>query len=302
MLNPGAGRSGAEAAIASIEGACARAGRAVDLRIVAPGEDLARLAQAAVARAEADDGVVVAAGGDGTLNAVAGATLASERPFGILPRGTFNYSGRAHGIPADLDAALAILLTARPHPVPVGLVGPHSFLVNASIGLHPQWLEDREALAASVGRGRWVAAGAACATLLRGVKTLLLRVERGEEVFELATPTVFVTHNAVQRARLGFAAVSNDDARLAALVLKPVGRWQLLALALRSAVGRLAAAERVLDFDCRRLTVTRMSRFGPSRVKLALDGEVMHASLPLEFRLAPQPLWLIHPLNPAPLP
>lgn len=301
MLNPGAGRRADDDATARIESACAQAGRSLDLQVIGPDDDLAASARAAVARATADDGIVVAAGGDGTLNAVAQATLDSERPFGILPRGTFNYFGRAHGIPADLDAALEVLLTASPQPVPVGLVGPHLFLVNASIGLHPQWLEDREALAATVGRGRWIAAGAAFATLLRGVKNLPLRVERGDEVLELATPTVFITHNVVQRARLGFAT-EDVDGQLAALVLKPVGRWQLLALALRSALGRLAAAERVLDFDCRRLTVNRVSRFGHARVKLALDGEVLRASLPLEFRVAPRPLWLIHAPEAAPLP
>lgn len=301
MLNPGAGRRADDDVAARIESACVKAGRRLDLQVIGPDEDLAASARAAVERAAADDGVVVAAGGDGTLNAVARATLDSELPFGILPRGTFNYFGRAHGIPADLDAALEVLLTASPRPVPVGLVGADLFLVNASIGLHPQWLEDREALAATVGRGRWIATGAAFATLLRGVKNLLLRVERGEEVIELATPTVFVTHNAVQRAHLGFET-QGVDGRLAVLVLKPVGRWQLLALALRSALGRLAAAERVRDFDCQRLTVKRVSRLGHSRVKLALDGEVLHASLPLEFRVAPRPLWLIHAPEAAPLP
>ena len=44
-------------------------------------------------------GIVVACGGDGTINTVAQAVLGSGCAFGVLPQGTFNYFGRAHGIP-----------------------------------------------------------------------------------------------------------------------------------------------------------------------------------------------------------
>src|SRR5689334_19117709 len=56
----------------------------------------ARLAVAARAQA------VVAAGGDGTLSAVASALDGTDVPMGILPTGTLNHFARDLGIPADL--------------------------------------------------------------------------------------------------------------------------------------------------------------------------------------------------------
>ncbi len=54
-------------------------------------------------------GIVVAAGGDGTLNAVAQSLIQHDIPMGILPLGPFNYVARALNIPLDiLDAAKVI--------------------------------------------------------------------------------------------------------------------------------------------------------------------------------------------------
>jgi predicted polyphosphate/ATP-dependent NAD kinase len=57
-----------------------------------------------------DGAILVAAGGDGTLNTVAHAAVEHGCVFGVLPQGTFNYFGRTHGIPEDLaDAERALL-------------------------------------------------------------------------------------------------------------------------------------------------------------------------------------------------
>ena len=60
--------------------------------------DIASVSARAVKLAQETGGIVVAAGGDGTINAVAGAVLRSGCPFGVLPQGTFNYFGRTHAI------------------------------------------------------------------------------------------------------------------------------------------------------------------------------------------------------------
>ncbi len=50
-------------------------------------------------------GVVVVAGGDGTLNAVAQYLMGTSIPMGILPLGTFNYVARVLDIPLQLKQA-----------------------------------------------------------------------------------------------------------------------------------------------------------------------------------------------------
>lgn len=76
-------------------------GRHVETFVVGQGHDLAAVIGRAVNAARDARGAVVAAGGDGTLNAVAQAVWNANLPMGVLPQGTFNYFARAHGIPAS---------------------------------------------------------------------------------------------------------------------------------------------------------------------------------------------------------
>lgn len=64
---------------------------------------------------------VIAAGGDGTVRAVAEALLGTDTPMGIIPLGTGNLFARNLDLPITrLDELLRIALTASPRPVDVG--------------------------------------------------------------------------------------------------------------------------------------------------------------------------------------
>ncbi|WP_457420465.1 diacylglycerol/lipid kinase family protein [Roseateles sp. P5_E7] len=279
----------------AVEAACAAAGRRCELFPVEQPGRLAEIAGQAVRRAREADGIVVAAGGDGTINGVAQAVLGSGCSFGVLPRGTFNYFARTHGIPTELDAALRALLTETAVPVQVGLLNGRVFLVNASLGLYPQILEDREAWKQQFGRNRLVAFGAGIATLLRGHRSLRLTVEYGGQSRQVRTPTLFVGNNALQMEQVGLPEARAIDAGcLAGITLKPVGRLALLALLARGAFGHLGEASEVQNFAFRRLTVNARA-LGAKRIKVATDGEVLWLPLPLRFEVAPQPLMLIRP-------
>ncbi len=59
------------------------------------------------------DDTVVAAGGDGTVSAVASRIAGTSRTLGVIPGGTLNHFAKDLKIPQELDAAVA-LLRARP--------------------------------------------------------------------------------------------------------------------------------------------------------------------------------------------
>lgn len=301
VFNLGAGHGSADAVEQAITQACACAGRVVHLLRVDDPARLGDIARQAVQAAVADGGVVVAAGGDGTINTVAQATLGSGCAFGVLPQGTFNYFSRTHGIPAEPEAAMQVLLTAQAHPVQVGLVNGRVFLVNASLGLYPTLLEDREAWKRQLGRSRLVAFGAGLLTLLRGHRSLRLDIDVQGSRRTLRTPTLFIGNNALQMEQLGVPQAQAIDAgALAVVALRPVGRLALVGLVLRGALGRLGDADQVIHFGCQRLTVLPSWRWGRRRVKVATDGEVQHMRLPLQFSVSPTDLQLIRPTAPAP--
>jgi len=296
VLNASSGSQDAVAVRAIIEGVLGTAGR--EHRVL-PVEDPAQLhdiARRTVEEARSRGGVVVAAGGDGTINAVAQATLGSGCPFGVLPQGTFNYTSRAHGIPSDTAGAARLLLTARAHPIRVGLVNDRVFLVNASLGLYPQLLEDREAYKRQFGRSRLVAFCSGLVTLLREHRQLRLSIEHRGDTRNLRTPTLFVGNNRLQLEQLGIPeAPLLEQGNLVAITLRPVGTLTMLGLLARGAFGQLGEADSIDSFAFRHITVTPGRRYGTRRVKVATDGEIVWLRTPIEFGVAPEPLYLLKP-------
>lgn len=295
VFNPASGKGDRDEVGPAVEAACRAAGRRCELMPVVRAGALGEVAREAVRRAREVAGIVVAAGGDGTINAVAQVVLGSGCRFGVLPRGTFNYFARTHGIPTALDEALRVLLQAGAEAVQVGQVNGRVFLVNASLGLYAQSLEDREGWKQQFGRSRLVALAAGLRTILRGHRSLRLTAELPDRSWSARTPTLFVGNNALQMEQVGLPQAGAIDAgRLAGVMLKPVGRWSLLALLARGAFGRLSEADEVVHFAFRGLTVN-VRAGGARRIKVATDGELVAMTMPLRFEVAPHPLMLIRP-------
>jgi len=293
VMNPGAGSRDAAGTEATVRSVLAQAGRRYDLWRAHDPRQLPMLARRAVEQARQQHGVVVAAGGDGTINAVAQVVLTSGCPFGVLPQGTFNYFSRTHGIPLDPAAATRALLEARLRPVQVGLLNDRVFLVNASLGLYPQLLEEREAYKQQFGRRRLIAVWAGVVTLLRPHRPLRLRLELAGEVRVLRTSTLVVGNNPLQLQHLGLPEVrAVQQGQLAAIAVRPVGPLAMVWLLLRGALGRLGDAADVINFAFDRLTVWP---YGRRRLKVAMDGEVTWLDTPLVFQVAPHPLQLLVP-------
>ena len=297
VLNAASGASDAAAARATIATTLDAGKRKHEFLIAESGTQVEALARQAAERARATGGVVVAAGGDGTINAAARATLETGSPLGIIPQGTFNYTTRTHGIPSDTTEATHALLNARVIRIQVGLVNDHPFLVNAGVGLHPELFEDREAYKAKFGRYRAVALGAGLHTVFREHRQLLLEIEHEGQHEFVRTPSLFVGNNALQFEQTGLERAEEDleHRRLAAVLVKPISNWALLGLALSGALGRLGDDQRLRTFGFRRLVVKPHSRHPKRQLKVATDGEVRRLAPPLVFTIAAQRLPLLVP-------
>jgi diacylglycerol kinase family enzyme len=284
----------------AIEAVLTKAGQTYRILPVNAGDDVMRVAKQAADEAQNESGAVIVAGGDGTINAVAQWVLPTRRPFGIIPQGTFNYSARAHGIPLDTEAATRSLLDAHCTPVQVGLLNGRVFLVNASLGLYPESLQDREAFKKQYGRYRLVALWAAVATLLRERRNLVLSIEHDRQQEIVRTVTLFVGNNPLQLQQAGLPAPEGLRAsQLSAVIVRPISTAGLLWLALRGAMGQLGDDRNIRGFVFRRLVVEPRLRRREVTIKVATDGEVWNARPPLEFSVAEQPLLLMTPASSA---
>lgn len=314
VMNGGSGRHDADDTRDTIAAAMQAAGRAHRIFVIEDVSQIQATVQQAVDAAKEQGAVVVAVGGDGTINAVANTVLGSGCLFGAIPQGTFNYFGRTHGIPEEISASLQDLLHGAAVPVQVGQVNGHIFLVNASVGLYPELLEDREAFKQKYGRSRLVAIWSAIATVFGRHRQLHITLEQDGKSIVMRTTTLFVGNNRLQLEQVGMPqADAVVQGQLAAIAVRPIGKLAMLWLGARGALGSLGDADNVIGFSFRELTIAPRRKLRgtkaatantstpistgkkshKSQIKVAADGEIMWLRMPLEFRVAAEPLMLI---------
>lgn len=124
---PAAGRTRAELASATID----RHGEPADVFVTERPGHARDLAKAAVARGAR---LVMAWGGDGTINEIAGALAFGPVPIGIVPAGSGNGLARELGVSRRPQQAIAEALAARPRAIDLGELGGRLFVNVAGIG------------------------------------------------------------------------------------------------------------------------------------------------------------------------
>jgi diacylglycerol kinase (ATP) len=79
--------------------------------------------------------LVIAAGGDGTVHAVATGLVGTACVLGIIPTGTLNNLARSLQIPASIPAACRAIATGQTRAIDVGMINEQVFLEVAGVGL-----------------------------------------------------------------------------------------------------------------------------------------------------------------------
>ena len=289
IINASAGCGYASDWAQQLEASFAGVGLDADITLAASGEEMIATAQAAVERGAP---IVVAGGGDGTINAVASGVGGSGVQFGVLPRGTLNHFAKDLHIPLELEAAIANVATGTPVKVDVGEVNGRIFLNNSSLGLYPDIVRDREKQQRRLGRGKWLAFSWALVAALRRYPFLGVQLTLNDKVHARRTPFVFIGNNEYLMEGLNIGERERlDGGKLSLYVAQRPGRWGLLRLALHALFGKLSQAK---DFDM--LTTTEMEiATRHRRLRVATDGEVTVMNTPLHYRLRAAALDVIVP-------
>lgn len=131
ICNPRARFGGGESAVDEVARLLRPRGLSAEI-IAAEGWEGTR--EAARAAAEAGYQQVVAAGGDGTVNAVANGIAGRAAALGILPRGTGNVLAHNLGV-AELGAALEALAGGREREIDLGCLDERGFVAVAGVGM-----------------------------------------------------------------------------------------------------------------------------------------------------------------------
>ena len=138
IFNPVAGRR-RPGFLEAVVAAAQTGGAGIEIWETAAAGDAERMAMECACAGRAD--VVVAAGGDGTINevvnglAAAGLQGAHLCPLGIIPLGTANVLAHELGLPFRAGALGQLLATGRPVPVRAGQANGRLFTMMAGVGM-----------------------------------------------------------------------------------------------------------------------------------------------------------------------
>lgn len=292
VMNAGSGADDKESAHVRLRSLLAAGGRQVEMHLLDHAEELRPTLEKLVAGCRTTPAMIVAAGGDGTINAAAAMLRGTGIPFGVVPMGTFNYFARSLGIAVDLEQAARVLLDGELRPVPVGCINDRVFLVNAILGLYVRLIEARERHKKFLGRSKPVALLSGMFTALRGQPPFAIRMTIDDEPRTLATPLVFISINPLQMRLLNLAlAQCTASGLLGMMVVRKTRRLGLLSLGFRAAFGTLNDSSLVETHCAAEIEVSSRR----PRVKLVIDGEVMELAVPLRFSVQRDALLMVCP-------
>lgn len=251
------------------------------------GEEITTLARAAVRE---QPHIIVAGGGDGTINAVAAQTVGTDIALGVLPVGTLNHFAKALQLPLDVEDAARTVIAGHVVQVDVGEVNGRIFLNNSSLGLYPTLVRRRERQQEQLGRGKWAAAAWAAMTLLRRHGFLQVRLRLNGQEIKRRTAIIFIGNNAYQMTGLRVGERERLDGGQLGLYLPHRGsRSGLGMLAIRALCGCLRESK---DFDALFATAIDIETHR-KQLPVAIDGEVVLLDAPLLYRSRPGVLRVI---------
>ncbi len=294
IVNATAGNGYSTERLDAIRSAFAAAGAEADIREARSGAEIVDLATRAVKERHP---VIVAGGGDGTINAVAGVVAGSATALGVLPLGTLNHFAKDLGIPLALEDAVRAIVANHQAEIDVGEVNGRIFLNNSSLGLYPTLVNVRENQRRRLGRGKWHALFWATLTVLRRHPMLYVRLTLDDATQDRRTPFVFVGNNVYKEE--GFEVGTRerlDRGVLSIYLTRRRGRRGLLGLALRALVGLLHGTRDFEALTAQSVTVATRHK----ALSVSTDGEVTVMQTPLEYRIRPRALRVVALPPPAP--
>jgi len=289
FLNGTAGGGRSQAQIEELRRAFDEAGLDAEIRQLERGEELREVAREALKERPP---VLVAAGGDGTISALADVLRGTDTALGVLPLGTLNHFARDAGIPLEPVEAARAIVQGRRVSVDLGEVNGRCFLNNASLGIYPKIVRERTQQQRRFGHTKRTAMLWATLAVLHRSPLVELRLELEDRVLDCLSPFVFVGNNdyTLEGFEIGTRA-RLDAGRLKVYTTRRCTARGLFGLALRALFGRLRQADDFMESAVKSLRVESRRR----RLLVAIDGEVLVMEAPLEFHVRPRSLYVMVP-------
>ncbi|MEX0928197.1 MAG: diacylglycerol kinase family protein [Balneolales bacterium] len=236
--------------------------------------------------------VLVMGGGDGTISTAARLLCDSQIALAVVGLGTQNNFARDLGVSMKPVEAIGLLNKMNVQCIDLGEVNGHLFINNATIGLYPQIVEERERRTKKRGWRKWRAQIAAALIVLWRVPSQKLKVTGLGDQNNDPTPFLFVGNNEYQG---GFASDSKRPALSGGCLWLckacATGRWGLLRMAWHLRMRGIGGIQDIETLLVKEATVHSRRR----KLTVAVDGENRKLHTPLRFRSRPKSLRVVVP-------
>jgi YegS/Rv2252/BmrU family lipid kinase len=252
------------------------------LREVAPEAELRMTEKPGDARRmaaqSARDGfrVVVAAGGDGTVNEVVNGLAGTDAALGVLPVGTMNVFAKEHDVPDKLEHAWAVIRAGKTRRIDLLAANEKHFIQLAGVGLDAQVVKETPAESKKdLGPLSYIISAAQIAS--RTPPRLF--IEAGGTTTEGSF--VLIGNGRFYGAKLGFFPRARvDDGLFDVLIFKNLGYLDIARYLAGVLVGRHTGMDDVEYFQVAEARVR-----SDEEVAVEVDGELA-GCLPVTFRVA----------------
>ena len=228
--------------------------------------------------------LIIAAGGDGTLNEVIEGMAQRDKrpPLGIIPLGTTNDFARAIGIPKNWEEACDIIIRQNARPVDLGRANDKHFINIAGGGsLTELTYEVPSRLKTMIGQLAYYMKGLEKMIFQLRPMRLELKIEGHGEFNDDFMLFLITNTNSVGGFEKLAPGASIDDGLLDVLLVKKCNIAEFIRLAALALRG-----EHVLDSNVIHLRSNRIEVTSPDHVQLNLDGE-FGGALPAVFEVLP---------------
>ena len=284
VINPVAGKRKSVEFIPQIKEMANKRGQEACIYITEGPGDAAKKAAAAVSEGCK---VVVAVGGDGTVNEVVNGIAESGVVMGVIPTGSGNDFARTLGIPLDFEGALECVLQGVTRAVDVGLINGKRFVNVASVGFDSQVLLETYKIKKRI-RGA-LAYPLGVLKTLAGYRPFDIEIETAETTIRKQALLVAVANGVYYGGGMKIApeAVA-DDGLFDVCLVEDMPRFRILRLFPTIYSGRHISRPEVEYFRTGRIKIKCEGGYINS------DGEII-GSCPVEMVIQPGSITVIVP-------
>ena len=241
--------------------------------------------------------IVIAAGGDGTLSAVAKALIETNIPFGVIPRGTANAFASALGIPDTIEESCQTIINGKVRRLDVARCNNKPMLLLAGVGFEAETVEG----ASRETKTKW----GILAYVLSGIKqlnnidTFETEIETDEKIIRTSATAITVANVAPATSILaqGPAGIIGDDGFLDVTIVAS-NTWASAIAASYHLLQTGLHGDAVTRDDIGYLRAKRVKVTTEPPQKVVLDGELI-GETPIEVACVPGGLNVFVPLTPA---